>query len=95
MPQAMGNGTPKELKTMEIIIEKLQTEVDKARESSNNLRDMVSRLSAFTPNCDTEKGEVKPESPEGAISMLYDLIDSLKFTNRRNGEILNNLNSLV
>jgi hypothetical protein len=95
MPQASPVGTAREPRAFELVINSLQTEVTKAKDNSNDLKEIVSRVSNFTPNCDTEKSEPKPDSPEGILSVINDLLDALKFINRRNTEVLQYLNELV
>jgi hypothetical protein len=88
MPQQNSNGNAVELKALDALIERLSVEVDAAKTNSNDFYSKASRLAAFSLNCDCEKGEARPEQPEGLLTTLNDLINKLQYVNRRNLEIL-------
>jgi hypothetical protein len=85
----------KEPKVFEEILLMLKNEVTNARGNSNDLKEMVNRLLQFTPNCDMEKGTDALPAPEGVITNINNMLEELKFINRRNSEILIYLNGLV
>ncbi len=85
----------REPKVFETILLILKNEVTNARGNSNDLTEIVSRLSNFTPNCDMEKGTDALLAPEGVITIINNMLEELKFINRRNTEVLQYLNGLV
>ncbi|MFA5207462.1 MAG: hypothetical protein WC428_02280 [Candidatus Paceibacterota bacterium] len=85
----------KEPKVFEEILLSLKNEVVNARGNSDDLKNMVSKLSQFNPNCDMEKGTDALPAPEGVITSIKNMLEELKFINRRNSEILMYFNGLV
>jgi len=91
------NPTPStvEQKALDALIERLINEVSTARSNSNDFYAKITRLSNFILDCDSEKSEASPPSDEGLLSTLNELINNLRFINRRNVEILQQIDKLM
>jgi len=93
LPEVKTNTV--ELKALDALIEKLNIEADNAQNNSNNFYSKAIRLANFSLNCDCEKSEERPPDPEGLLTTLNELINRLQYINRRNTEILQQIDKLL
>ena len=89
------NANAVERKAFDTLIERLSLEVDAAKTNSNDFYSKASRLVVFTLNCDSEKSAEKPPLPEGLLTILDELINRLQYVNRRNLEMLQQIDKLI
>jgi hypothetical protein len=95
MPQQNPTPCATEPKVLDALVSKLNKEVSEAQNQSNDFYSKSSRLAIFDLQCDQEKGEAKPADPEGLLTTLNDLINALHFINRRNLEILQQIDKII
>lgn len=95
MPQLSPTPCATEPKALDALVIKLSNEVTEARNQSNDLYTKASRLATFDLKCDCEKSEERPADPEGLLTTLNDLINGLHFINRRNLEILQQIDKII
>jgi hypothetical protein len=93
LPQSQSNIV--ELKSLDALIERLGIQVDAAKTNSNDFYSKASRLAAFTLSCDQEKGVDKPPDAEGLLTELNNLISRLQYINKRNLEILQQIDQIM
>lgn len=95
MPQENPTPCATEPKVFDSLVSKLNKEVSEAKNQSNDFYSKATRLATFSLECDCEKDEAKPADPEGLLTSLNDLINALHFINRRNLEILQQIDKIM
>jgi hypothetical protein len=95
MPQVNPTPCATEPKVLDALVNKLTKEVTEARNLSNDFYSKSTRLVNFDLKCDCEKGEERPAEPEGLLTALNELINGLHFINRRNLEILQQIDKIM
>ena len=82
------------VKEFENIVNRFQVITADAKDISDKFYDKTNRFSAFGLETDHEKSQ-SIESPEGVISALNDMLNTMSYINRRNLEIFQHLNSII
>jgi hypothetical protein len=95
MPQENPTPCATEPKVLDALVSKLSKEVSEAKNQSNDFYSKACRLANFSLDCDCEKGEERPADPEGLLTTLNELINNLHFINRRNLEILQQVDKIM
>ena len=92
---AENNGNTVSPKVLDQLNEALMSELNVAKGLSNDLYSKICRLNNFSLLCDEEKDASVPAGSNGLLSDLGSLIDSLRQVNKRNTEILQQLDSII
>ena len=87
--------TPQAVKDFEVIINLFESKLSEAGSISNELYEKMRLFREFSLDIDNEKDEVKSGIPDGIVSILNLVLDKLDFINRRNKEILKQINTLI
>lgn len=91
----VNQSSGSEQRAVDVLLKRLADEVSTARSNSNDFYSKALRLSSFSLECDSEESEKRLEDPDGYLAELNNLINILRFINRRNVEILLHIDKIM